>query len=342
MAEIRDTEVLAELLRALADRNYQFVPPTPETHRRVISRRPKREAADLRDVFGWSLPFRDGVLDSEIVALMERAGVLRRQGRRSRSEVRVASLAGRLFLHSAYPPRDEAVFFGPDTYRFVDFLRSELGEGVRARRVLDFGAGSGAGGIVVAHLCRPERLVLADVNPAALCLAEANARFAEVAVESLEADGFQQLEGPFHLIIANPPFIAEGGHTYRNGGGMHGSELSLQWVEGAAGLLAGGGRLLLYTWIAICGGQDSLRDALQGIFGGSDWQLSYREIDPDIFGEELSRPVYRDVERIAAVGIALRRAVAVSERHEALEDAKAFLGLVMAGTSPSGRDLAKG
>ena len=29
--------------------------------------------------------------------------------------------------------------------------------------------------------------------------------------------------------------------------------------------------------------------------------LSYREIDPDVFGEELARPVYRDVDRIALV-----------------------------------------
>ena len=29
--------------------------------------------------------------------------------------------------------------------------------------------------------------------------------------------------------------------------------------------------------------------------------LHYEEIDPDIFGEQLDQPAYRDVERIAAV-----------------------------------------
>ncbi|MGE0403972.1 MAG: SAM-dependent methyltransferase, partial [Kofleriaceae bacterium] len=38
-------------------------------------------------------------------------------------------------------------------------------------------------------------------------------------------------------------------------------------------------------------------------------ELVYEEIDPDVFGEELDTPAYRDVDRIAAVGatIALRR-----------------------------------
>ena len=36
--------------------------------------------------------------------------------------------------------------------------------------------------------------------------------------------------------------------------------------------------------------------------------MAYREIDPDVFGEELERPAYRDVERIAAIGAVFRRA----------------------------------
>ncbi len=33
--------------------------------------------------------------------------------------------------------------------------------------------------------------------------------------------------------------------------------------------------------------------------------LRYREIDPDIFGELLDEPAYREVERIAAIGAVL-------------------------------------
>jgi len=34
-------------------------------------------------------------------------------------------------------------------------------------------------------------------------------------------------------------------------------------------------------------------------------RFAYREIDPDIFGDELRRAVYADVERLAAVGIVI-------------------------------------
>jgi hypothetical protein len=36
--------------------------------------------------------------------------------------------------------------------------------------------------------------------------------------------------------------------------------------------------------------------------------LDYREIDPDVFGEELSKPIYADVERIAVVGAVITKA----------------------------------
>ena len=48
--------------------------------------------------------------------------------------------------------------------------------------------------------------------------------------------------------------------------------------------------------------KDALLDALAG------FEVSYREIDPDVFGEELEREDYADVERIAVVGlVAVRR-----------------------------------
>jgi hypothetical protein len=65
--------------------------------------------------------------------------------------------------------------------------------------------------------------------------------------------------------------------------------------------LAPGGRVLLYTGSAILKGEDPLRDALVGETQRRDLRLDYREIDPDVFGEELAKPHYRDVERIALV-----------------------------------------
>ncbi len=35
--------------------------------------------------------------------------------------------------------------------------------------------------------------------------------------------------------------------------------------------------------------------------------LRYREIEPDIYGEELEKAAYADVERIAAIGVVVEK-----------------------------------
>ena len=55
---------------------------------------------------------------------------------------------------------------------------------------------------------------------------------------------------------------------------------------------------------AIVAGHDALRATLEQAMHAAGCTLRYRELDPDIFGEELDRPAYADagVERIAAIG----------------------------------------
>jgi methylase of polypeptide subunit release factors len=176
------------------------------------------------------------------------------------------------------------------------------------RRVVDIGAGSGAGGIVAGGLAPGARITLSDVNPAALRLAAANAAFNEVEAETVEGADLEAVEGPVDLVLANPPYmIDESDRAYRNGGGMHGAELSLNWVLAAAKRLERGGHALLYTGVAMVNGRDALRAALEQRLPALGCNLRYRELDPDLFGEELAKPAYRDVERIAAVGAVIRR-----------------------------------
>jgi methylase of polypeptide subunit release factors len=211
---------------------------------------------------------------------------------------------GKLFLHSAYPTNsDESVFLGPDSIRFADFLVAELADHPGAARLVDIGAGAGVGGIVAAGLVQCGSVELVDLNEKALGLARANAAYAGVAVSTSVSDGVKAVAPGFDLAIANPPFIIdEDGPAYRAGGGMHGGEISLDWALGTAEKLAPGGRLLLYTGSAIVAGHDGLLDALDEGMSAHGCTLNYRELDPDIFGEELEKPAYRDVERIAAVG----------------------------------------
>ena len=84
------------------------------------------EARNLVDVFGWNLPFRRETLDVEMLALMAAGRILQARGDLFVSTLRVASVKALLFLHSAFPTDDrDAVFFGPDSYRFTDFIRAE-------------------------------------------------------------------------------------------------------------------------------------------------------------------------------------------------------------------------
>ena len=301
---------LTDLLRALSTLDYRFVAVTPETHRRVLERSPGRLARDLRDVFGWNLPFEEGLLPAPVREALERSGAVSSEGPLFRSRVRVASVDERLFLHSPYPTdQADSVFFGPDSYRYVRFLGAELSRLPSARRLVDIGAGSGVGAIMAAALVPGARLTATDINPLALRFARINARVAGVELETVEASGLDGVDGPVDLVVANPPFVADpAGRLYRDGGDMHGARLSLDWALAAARRIEAGGTILLYTGSAIVDGRDGLQKALAGQLPGLGCSLRYSQIDPDIFGELLGGPGYEEVERVAAVGAVIRKA----------------------------------
>jgi hypothetical protein len=72
--------------------------------------------------------------------------------------------------------------------------------------------------------------------------------------------------------------------------------------------LAPGGRMILYTGSPILnGGVDALHEALAKEAREAGCFLRYREVDPDVFNDELRRAAYDGVERIAAVGAVIRR-----------------------------------
>jgi hypothetical protein len=66
--------------------------------------------------------------------------------------------------------------------------------------------------------------------------------------------------------------------------------------------------LLLYTGAAVVNGRDPFRAAAEGRLAadpGVGW--TYREVDPDVFGEELDTPAYAEADRIAAVVLTAAR-----------------------------------
>jgi methylase of polypeptide subunit release factors len=304
-----DEAAALRLLEALDERGYDFVTITPESHRRVVARASMRQAKDLRGIFGWSLPFEESLPGPELFGLLREARLLQETAAGWKSKVRVSRVHGHLFLHSAFPTEsDDSVFLGPDTLRFVDFIAGELRE-IKAERLVDIGAGAGVGGILAAGFVGCPRVTLADINPRALRKARVNAAHAGVRVVTIESDGTASVEEGFDLVISNPPFIfEEDAPAYRRGGAMHGAQLSRDWTIAAARKLAPGGRILLYTGSAITDGRDELRASLERELPALRCSLRWRELDPDIFGEELAKPAYQDVERIAAIGAVVEKA----------------------------------
>jgi methylase of polypeptide subunit release factors len=297
------------LLEALEARGYDFVTITPESHRRVVARETMRQAKDLRGVFGWSLPFDEELVGAELFRLLRDGRLLKETSAGWKAKIRVSRIRGRLFLHSAFPTdSDDSVFLGPDSTRFADFIVAELNRRGGVTRLVDIGTGAGVGGIVAAEAVPGARIELADINRTALSHARVNAAFAGIEAKTIESDGVEAIEPGFDLAISNPPFIfEEGAPAYRRGGAMHGAELSLDWTLAAARKLAAGGRILLYTGSAIVDGRDHLRDALERELPALDCTLNWRELDPDIFGEELENPAYSDVDRIAAIGAVVEK-----------------------------------
>lgn len=295
---------LIALGRGLRARGYEFVTVTPATHDRVNARDRKR-ASSLRDVFGWSRSFTKDALPPSFFELLREAGALEETHGVFRSTVRFSSLGQELFVHSAYPTTEAgAVFFGPDTYRFCAAIARASRP---AKRVVDIGCGSGAGAIIAGRTA--ECVVLADVNDEALAYSRVNTALAGMTdVEIIRSDVLAQVDGPIDFIVANPPYMRDELHrTYRDGGGEFGEDLSLRILGEAIGRLAPGGTLLLYTGAAVVDGRDVFLEAAAPPLKAAGMTFQYEELDPDVFGDELEKPGYAAVERIAAVVLTATR-----------------------------------
>ncbi|QGZ42876.1 methyltransferase [Pseudoduganella flava] len=303
-----DAAVLLEVGRALRAANYRFTTVTPATHSRVKARTDHVWARDLCDIFGWSRPFRADALSPELLALMIRAGIAQPHRDGWRSTLRAATLDGELYFHSAYPTNEaDAVFFGPDTYRFARALRGELAAiaaaGRPVLRAADVGAGAGPGALTVARRFPQAEVLALDINERAMHLCRVNAALAGTANTAVQrSDLLHGAPGEFDLIVSNPPYLLDKSErAYRHGGGELGIGLSLTLVRQALGRLAPGGSLLLYTGVAMVRNDDPFLHRIAPLLDQAGMAWHYEELDPDVFGEELDTPAYAEADRIAAV-----------------------------------------
>ena len=324
---INNQHQLMLLLTYLQMHDYRFTSISPSSHEKVNNRAENAMASDLAGIFGWNRAFKREMIEADLLDLMLSANIVIEAENGWKSQLRVSSINDLLFLHSAYPTLgNEAVFFGPDTYRFANVIHQYFATNKQPiHRAVDIGTGSGVGAVLLAltlseskqeselesqSSAEPELEVVAvDINNDALNLARVNMAAADTHhITLMHSNLLNNVAGNFDLIIANPPYLLdESARTYRHGGGQLGAALSLDIVDTAIKRLNPNGTLLLYTGVAIVNGHDAFlaEVAVKLDFAGFTYQ--YSEIDPDIFGEELTSEAYSMADRIAAVVLTARK-----------------------------------
>lgn len=308
---LQSEAALRGLGQFLRDQNYSFTTVTPATHLKVNSRPENAVGRTLRDIFGWNRPFHRSALPEPVFDLMGEARILLEDAGMFRSWLRCSTLNGNYFFHSGYPTQEaNAVFFGPDTYRFVGAIKRHLEKpAAPVLRAVDIGAGAGPGGIAIAQARPLAWVAMVDINDAALALARTNAALADAPnADAIESNLLDAVKGSFDLIVSNPPYLVDPAlRVYRHGGGAKGAALSLDILACSLGRLAPGGALLLYTGVAIFEGRDPFLESAAKHLSRSNYSWTYDELDPDVFAEELDGEAYRDADRIAVVLLEVRR-----------------------------------
>ena len=315
--ELVQQRALLYLLNFLKQKHYRFTVITPLSHERIFMRKQNlpNELRSLKDIFGWNLPFYPQDLDQRLFLILKNAHLIRIENQQWLSLVRVASLDDQLFIHSAFPTVEtDAVFFGPDTYRFHYHLKQYLlTQPQTVKRSVELCCGASPVAIAVARLF-PEmtEIFTADINSKALFYSQINKKFLGADnIFPTHSNLFSALEGDFDLIFANPPYLMDlHERQYRHGGNtLDGTDLSFNILTEGIKRLTPQGTLFLYTGIAIShDGNKFLQAVDHWMQHYPDFKYSYEEIDPDVFREELEQPAYQHIERIAIVLVKLSAA----------------------------------
>jgi release factor glutamine methyltransferase len=197
------------------------------------------------------------ISQTEIVAYPERAlapGVLdgyRKLVERRKAGEPVAYILGRQEFYGLELSVDAgALIPRPESELIVDLALQ-----LSFSSVVDLGTGSGAIAVAIKHQRPAARVVATDFSAAALAVARRNADKHGLQIDFRQGSWLEPLDGErFDLIVANPPYVADGDHHLRQLG-FEPQEAIVGGVDGLDGIreiareaprhLLPGGRLLV-------------------------------------------------------------------------------------------------
>jgi len=131
----------------------------------------------------------------------------------------VAYLTGeRGFYDLIFEVTPDVLIPRPETELLVELALSKISP-VRQCRILDLGTGSGAIAVTLAKHRPDSRVTAVDLSPGALAVAKRNAKKHDARnINFIEANWFSGFSGEkFDVIVANPPYIAEGDSHLQEG-----------------------------------------------------------------------------------------------------------------------------
>lgn len=139
----------------------------------------------------------------------ELASYRERVGRRARREPLQYILGRTEFWSLSFRVGPAVLVPRPDTEVLVE---EALARVATEARILDVGTGSGAIAVALAHELADARVTAVDISAEALAVAAQNARDNGLAerIAFIRADLHALPEGQYDLVVANPPYIAEG------------------------------------------------------------------------------------------------------------------------------------
>jgi release factor glutamine methyltransferase len=186
---------------------------------------------------------------------------------RASEEEPIAYLTGRAhFFNLEFDVTRDVLIPRPDTETLVENVLQTVRHqpGLESPRVIDLCTGSGCIAAAIAHHLKTATVLAIDISPAAVRVARQNIERLGLAerVTIEEGDLFSPLQHmvdvqPFHLIVANPPYIRTGDLTSLDrsvreyeplqafDGGLDGLTLHRRILDQAPDRLLPGGRIFL-------------------------------------------------------------------------------------------------